>query len=215
MNQKRIISIVLLLMSLLSTITALVIVFIKLNSDNNKNTNTNNTISITSITPSTKPSEVAPSNTIIPTNTVSPTIKSTVVIIRTNTPKPTSIPIQSCNSSFNTQLLALINDYRTQNGKNALIMDSKLNAASCNHSIWMNSTKNLSHTGENDCSPWDRCAKVGSSCDAENIAMNPNPSALNIFTQWKNSSGHNANMLGDHTKIGMGLSGYYATNVYY
>ncbi|MFQ5492770.1 MAG: CAP domain-containing protein [Candidatus Dojkabacteria bacterium] len=104
------------------------------------------------------------------------------------------------SSSFNQQLLNLINSHRAANGKGALNFDSKLNSASSKHSSWMNSTGTLSHTGSGGSQSWERCQNEGTTCDAENIAFN--------------SSGHNANMLGSHSHIGLGKSGLYITAVF-
>jgi uncharacterized protein YkwD len=78
----------------------------------------------------------------------------------------------------------------------------------------MNSTGNFSHTGEGGSSFSQRCTSAGTSCDAENIALHSNATAQNIFNLWKNSSGHNANMLGNHTQMGIGKAGNYVTAVF-
>jgi hypothetical protein len=113
--------------------------------------------------------------------------------------------------SFNDQFLCLINAHRKANGKNALAYDTKLNEAAENHSAWMQENDNFSHTGENGSQFYQRCEAVGGKCDAENIAYGFK-SAQDLFDMWKNSSGHNANMLGDHTVMGLGIAGKYATN---
>lgn len=121
----------------------------------------------------------------------------------------------SCGSgSFNSQLQCLINAHRNANGKGSLSMNTGMNNAAQGHSEYMNSTGNFSHTGAGGSSFDQRCAAEGESCDAENIAMHSNPSAQNIFNLWKNSAGHNANMLGSHTLIGIGKSGNYVTAVF-
>jgi len=119
-----------------------------------------------------------------------------------------------CNSGFNSEFLSLINTYRQENGKNTLSLNEALNIAACKHSNWMKTNNTLSHVGENGSQFYERCAFENISCDAENIAQGAD-SAQAFFDMWKNSSGHNENMLGDHTQIGVGLSGDYATTLFY
>jgi uncharacterized protein YkwD len=162
------------------------------------------------ILPTQKPADTPKPTAIPQQNTPIPTIAPTSAPIAT----PTPIVFHTCSASFNSQMLTLINDYRVQNGKNTLALETKMNNAACNHSVWMNENNILSHTGENGSSPWDRCAAASTWCDGENLAMNQNPTATNFLNQWINSAGHNANMLGDHTSIGIGLDGFYVTTVF-
>lgn len=123
---------------------------------------------------------------------------------------------QSCTSAFNGQFLTLINDYRVTKGKSALTMSPSLNSAACGHSTWMSNNSSLSHTeGEIDSPMYDmhaRCKVAGMDCNGEIVATNSDPSAQNIFNQWKNSTtGHNEVMLGNYSKVGIGLGGMYAT----
>lgn len=129
--------------------------------------------------------------------------------------EPRTPQAPTCNQSdFNAKLLCLINNHRSANGKKALSSDSKLNLTAQSHSQWMNSTGNLSHTGENGSTPFERCQLNGTSCNAENIAYNSAITSDKIFQQWKNSPGHNQNMLGNFSFIGIGRSGGYATTVF-
>lgn len=107
------------------------------------------------------------------------------------------------------ELLCRINTYRKDNGKGALALDSSLSAAAAGQSQWMNSSNVFSHTGQNDSQFYERCGLAGTSCSAENIAYGPN--VTTIFSDWKNSPGHNANMLGNYSAIGIGISGIYYT----
>ncbi|KXK26463.1 MAG: Cysteine-rich secretory protein family protein [candidate division WS6 bacterium OLB20] len=127
---------------------------------------------------------------------------------------PAPAQAQSCSGNFTQTLLCLINNHRQQNGKGTLMLHGAMSQAAQDHSDWMSANATLSHTGEGGSSPWDRCADAGTTCDAENVAQNSNPTAQNIFNQWKNSSGHNENMLGSHTRIGIGISDGYATAVF-
>lgn len=115
------------------------------------------------------------------------------------------------NASFRQQFLSLINAHRAANGKGALAYDALIDRAATNHSAWMQTTGTFSHTGEAGSRFYQRCQAVGTSCDAENIAWGFT-SAQMLFDMWKNSPGHNANMLGNHTVMGLGIVGRYATN---
>jgi len=118
--------------------------------------------------------------------------------------KKSSAPgnINKLRSDFRT----LINNYRKSKGLNALMLDSCLNQAAQGHSEWMQATGKFSHKGKNGSDFWDRCSSAGCSCDAENIHWGSS-SASGCFNSWKASPGHNVNMLGDHKKIGIGVSG--------
>lgn len=111
----------------------------------------------------------------------------------------------------------LINQYRKQNGLNTIKWNETLWIATINHNKWMAKTGKLSHhqTTTNNCysgkSPGDRLtyAQAGSShfgWSGENALYNYSCTgktkeeiAKNIakksFIQWKNSKGHNENML--------------------
>lgn len=123
--------------------------------------------------------------------------------------------------------LGIINQYRAQNGLGALTACTSLNRAAQGHSEDMRDQNYFSHTGLNGSSPWDRacdaCYELGCgpmTAMAENIAAG-NSSAQATFDQWKNSPGHNANMLGASFKMigigratGGGQYGVYWTNVF-
>ena len=123
--------------------------------------------------------------------------------------------------------LVLINQYRADNGLGALTACTSLNRTAQGHSEDMRDQDYFSHTGLNGSSPWSRacdaCYELGcgpQTAMAENIAAG-NSDAQGTFTQWKNSPGHNANMLGGNfTMIGIGRAtgggqyGVYWTNVF-
>jgi len=123
--------------------------------------------------------------------------------------------------------LGIINDYRQQNGLGPLAACRSLNRTAQGHSEDMRDNNYFSHTGLNNSSPWtracDACFDLGcgpSTAMAENIAAG-NSDAQSTFTQWKNSPGHNKNMLGSKfTMIGIGRAtgggqyGVYWTNVF-
>lgn len=105
--------------------------------------------------------------------------------------------------------LDLLNAYRAENGRGPLSACTSLSRAAQGHSEWMRDEDEFSHTGTNGSSPSDRacdacfeqvCGSVGV---AENIAAG-NSGAAATFEQWRTSAGHNANMLGGYTQIGIG-----------
>jgi uncharacterized protein YkwD len=140
--------------------------------------------------------------------------KSIPVLTQPVPSTPTQPINSSCSATFNQQMLGLINAHRQSNGKSQLTLNSAMNQAACNHSTWMSQNNSLSHTGVNGTQPWDRCRIAGTSCTSENVAMHSSPSAQILFNMWKNSPTHNANMLGNFSTIGIGISGLYATTVF-
>ena len=97
---------------------------------------------------------------------------------------------------YRKNLLKYINQHRGQNGAKPLVLDSTLNQSSQKHSVWMKSIGVAKHKPN--------------TYTAENVydgSMNPQ----SCFTQWKGSAGHNKNMLGGWTKIGIGQEGGYVT----
>lgn len=136
---------------------------------------------------------------------------------------PSTTPLDAEEQAF----LQIINAYRAQNSLGPLTACVSLNRAAQGHSEDMRDNDYFSHTGQNNSSPWDRacdaCFDQGcgpTTAMAENIAAG-NSGAQGTFDQWKNSPGHNANMLnGSFTMIGIGRAsgggtyGVYWTNVF-
>lgn len=131
----------------------------------------------------------------------------------TPAPKPAPAPAPSCSGSFSQEFLCLLNQYRASQGKGRLSYSSSLSSVALSYSSWMNSTGSFSHVGPNGERAWDRCAAAGTSCLAENLALGAT-SAQNLFNMWKNSAGHNANLLGSYSTIGLGVSGSYTTALF-
>ena len=123
--------------------------------------------------------------------------------------------------------LVIINDYRQQNGLGTLAACRSLNRAAQGHSEDMRDQNYFAHQGLNGSSPWDRacgaCYELGcgpKTAMSENIAAG-NADAQKTFIQWKNSPGHNKNMLSPSVSyIGIGRAtgggqyGVYWTNVF-
>ena len=121
----------------------------------------------------------------------------------------------SCLDTTEAQFLKLINNYRASKGLPALKASKSLNVASYKHSYDMGKRGYFSHTtksplpaGQTGPLPWDRMKDAGyrySTAKAENIAAGQS-TAEKVFNSWKNSSGHNANMLSSKYKvIGIGF----------
>lgn len=106
------------------------------------------------------------------------------------------------------QFLVLINNYRASNGLPRLNMSNPLYVASENHSYDMGINNYFSHNSQDGRTPWDRIRAAGYGYNTwlgENIAAGYT-SAETVFEAWRNSPGHNANMLnGNFNAIGIGL----------
>src|SRR5690606_22774689 len=99
-----------------------------------------------------------------------------------------------------------INNYRAQNGRGALTVSTNLNRAA----HWMGNdlgvNRYFSHTDSLGRSPSQRAMDCDYPSGAgENLAAGTNWStAQAAFDAWRNSSGHNANMLnGNYRQIGI------------
>src|SRR4051794_17217622 len=92
--------------------------------------------------------------------------------------------------------LGLINNYRAQNNAPALAISQTLNRASSWMSVDMATKNNFSHTDTLGRDPFVRMANcdVANNLQAENVAAGY-AKAAEAFEGWKNSPGHNANML--------------------
>ncbi len=118
--------------------------------------------------------------------------------------------------------VALINGYRQENGLQPLTVDWELQSSS----DWMSNDTGVksyfSHTDSLGRNPWTRMCAFDYCYDTsvgENLAAGYR-TASEVFTAWKNSPDHNANMLGSNY-ITMGISlvhvsdspyGWYWTN---
>jgi uncharacterized protein YkwD len=114
---------------------------------------------------------------------------------------------------YRSELLGLVNQYRQDNGKGPLTLDSCLNTAAQGHSDWMHEQDIFSHTGKDNSSFSARCAAAGCSCSGE-IIYEGSMAPESAFKAWKASPGHNAHMLGAYTKAGIGIAYGDATMVF-
>jgi hypothetical protein len=103
----------------------------------------------------------------------------------------------------------LLNDYRAAKGLSPLLVSDLISEACDRHSSDMGKYKYFSHyTKESDwfavnATPWDRMAESGYTYytnKGENIAAGQT-TAAQVFEAWKNSPGHNANMLNSSFKV--------------
>ena len=138
--------------------------------------------------------------------------------------------LTECNftqDSLRFYMLKYVNEFRVKNRRQPLQYDSALNVGAFNHSLYLACHDEFTHiatdrdskyyTGK---SPSDRCGSTINTLATENCAMNycyadslNGPLSTNerelakeLVEQWERSPGHRANMLGNHTKFGFGLS---------
>ncbi|MBI1764861.1 MAG: VCBS repeat-containing protein [Acidobacteria bacterium] len=131
-------------------------------------------------------------------------------------------PAQTALDSEELAFVQLINNYRQQNGLAPLQVSVTLTNAAKWMSADMAARGYFSHTDSLGRDPFVRMAAFGynyQTYKGENIAAG-NSTALATFNQWKNSAGHNQNMLTSaYTVMGIGRVaapgspyGYYWTN---
>lgn len=130
---------------------------------------------------------------------------------RTADPEYRRTPIATSGSFAAQQeadFLSLVNQYRQSKGLSPLSRNGELDAASRAHSKDMAVNRYFSHTSLDGRSPWTRMAQAGYTCDGakgENIAAGYS-SAQAAFNAWRNSPGHNRNMLSTSFRaIGIGV----------
>lgn len=105
-------------------------------------------------------------------------------------------------------LLCLTNVHRLRSGASALSRDSRLGAAARAHSADMVARDYFSHVTPEGLGPTERAVAAGFPGGAgENIAAGGSRTALGLFELWRNSAGHDANMLGaGYRSFGGGIS---------
>lgn len=114
---------------------------------------------------------------------------------------------EECLEPIEQDFLSLINEYRRQNGVPSLENSAALNVASHDHSQDMGERNYVAHVSPEGTTPWDRMDAAGydyNTSRAENIAAGQQ-TAEEVFDAWRNSPGHNQNMLNpDFNVIGIG-----------
>lgn len=100
--------------------------------------------------------------------------------------------IQTAEQKF----LVLLNQYRAQNGLPLLALNTKLKAAAHIQAVDMATNDFISHVGSNGSRMIDRVAQTGYRYRTvgENLGAGQ-ASVEQMMTSWKNSPGHNANLL--------------------
>lgn len=112
------------------------------------------------------------------------------------------------------EFVRLINEYRAANGLGTLLVSDMISDAATKHNLDMGKYAFFDHTTQGSdyfavgASPWDRMAASGynyNTYKGENIAAGYSTAAT-VFEGWRNSPGHNANMLnGTFTVIGVSM----------
>lgn len=98
--------------------------------------------------------------------------------------------------------LSLLNDYRQQNGRSPLETTPALNKAAHWMANDLGANGYFAHTDSLGRNPSTRAADCGYPHGVgENIAAGGGLDAQAVFNVWKNSSGHNANMLGSGYQV--------------
>ena len=173
----------------------------------------------TSRIPSATPNPGEPSATSAPTDTPSHTPSQPAA---TYTPKPPSVTPEppatqtpdgcsiSGNTTYENQVVNLINQERTNRDLSALTQNSSLSLAARRHSEDMACNDFFSHTGSDGSTLSSRILAAGYSYSwaAENIAASSNCSfsAQSVVNMWMNSTGHRNNMLSENAvHIGVGF----------
>ncbi len=172
--------------------------------------NTTAAAQTTTVTPNTT-FATNPANTTAPATTAVP---STTAVPATTAPATTAAPTNGLDAE-ESQFLTTINQYRASKGLAALQLDTNLTTAAKWMSADMANNNRFSHTDSQGRDMGPRLTAFGYTRypQGENIAAGYTTAAL-VFDGWKNSSGHNANMLGaDYKYIGIGRA-YNASSTY-
>lgn len=119
----------------------------------------------------------------------------------------------STYSSMVNEVVSLVNNLRTSLGKSTLSLDSTLTTMAMIRAMELSYGNTFSHTRPNGSLCFTLGGEFGYPFYAENIAAGQT-SASNVFTSWKNSSGHYQNMTnGEYSRIGIGVN--YFNGSYY
>lgn len=120
----------------------------------------------------------------------------------------------SAQSSLANDVLTYTNKFRQSKGLTPLKQHKGLNEIAQKHSEDMASGKeDFGHNGFKK--RGDKVRKIFASCTmAENVAYGAT-SGREVVDQWKQSSGHKKNMLGNYTYIGIGVAKDKRGRIYY
>lgn len=154
------------------------------------------------VLPSSTPRPVATATTFLPTNTSTSAPPSSTPVADSGSCMPAG------NGSFESQVIALINQERSAAGLPALKANTKLTSAARGHSQDMACNGFFSHQSSTTGGPADRISAAGYSFSwaGENIAAGYG-SAADTVAGWMDSPGHRANILSSNfTEIGLGYA---------
>jgi uncharacterized protein YkwD len=115
-----------------------------------------------------------------------------------------SSPVQSADEN---KVVEITNQERADAGCGPVKVNTKLASAARLHSQDQAEHNNMSHTGSDGSSPWQRSERAGyDRAIGENVAMGYRTPAA-VMDGWMNSEGHRANILNCSAKaIGVGLA---------
>ncbi|MBI3943144.1 MAG: CAP domain-containing protein [Chloroflexi bacterium] len=103
------------------------------------------------------------------------------------------------------RVFILINQYRVNNNLPPLVLNARLGNAAQIHSDDMATTDNVSHTGSDGSSPWDRIRHAGYNIlDAGEAVAAGQGSPEEVVNAWINSLPHRHILLGNYRDIGIG-----------
>ena len=163
-------------------------------------------------TPSTTPQQKPESTPSTPSTTPQQKPESTPSTPSTNPEqKPESTPEQKPStdfSSYQQQVLDLVNVERTKRGISALTLDSNLSSVATKKSQDMVNKNYFDHTSPTYGSPFDMMKQFGISyrTAGENIAKGQK-TPQEVVTAWMNSEGHRKNILNPNfTNLGVGIA---------
>lgn len=129
-------------------------------------------------------------------------------------PKPVVVPADhrvddppAAPTDLALNLLKLHNERREQAGLKPLELDPLLSKAAEAHAVDMAERAEMSHTGGDGSSPFQRIERAGFKFQraAENVAAGQR-TATEVMKAWIDSPGHRANILGDYRQLGVGRS---------
>ena len=163
-------------------------------------------------TPSTTPQQKPESTPSTPSTNPQQKPESTPSTPSTNPEqKPESTPEQKPStdfSSYQQQVLDLVNAERTKRGISALTLDSNLSSVATKKSQDMVNKNYFDHTSPTYGSPFDMMKQFGISyrTAGENIAKGQK-TPQEVVTAWMNSEGHRKNILNPNfTNLGVGIA---------
>jgi uncharacterized YkwD family protein len=119
--------------------------------------------------------------------------------------KPAAKPAAQAKSSFEQQVVNLVNQYRAKSGLKTLKVSANLSGMAKDKAIDMYSKNYFDHTSPTYGSPFEmmKTYKISYSYAGENIAMGQK-TAQAVMNAWMNSPGHRANILNaKYTTIGV------------